>query len=174
MGQPTTIFRKHPRRLIFFFVLGIIFIVQGLATAGFFLLSDDTEDVRYAGVGLALFLALVGVWFAGHAWRRISDPADPVVVGPAGLHDRSISIRPIAWKDIRNLHVHATPRSGSILAFDLADGAGDRAGVNRRARLAVRVNRPFGYSYYVHRMGTDADVESLVAAIAPYAEVTTG
>jgi hypothetical protein len=120
-----------------------------------------------------VFLAWVGWWFAGHAWRRMRDPENPITIGPSGLYDRAISERPIAWRDIRNLHVW-DGKGGPVVVFDLAEGAEARAGVHDRVRLSAPVNRPFGYDYRVHSIGTDATIDALLAAIAPYAEVKWG
>ena len=122
-------------------------------------------------IGLALFIIAMGYWFAAYSWRRRTDPEDPITVGPAGLHDRALSDRPIAWSDIRNLRVWHSGRGGPVVVFDVAGGADERAGIHERARRASVVNRPFGYTHHVHHMGTDASVDRLVEAIRPYADV---
>ena len=102
------------------------------------------------------------------------DPEAPITINAAGLHDRAISARPIPWTDIRGLHVwDGGSRGGKLLVFDLAAEAAERAGVNARVRVSTAANRPFGYGYRVNGLCTDASVDKLVAAIAPYAEVKT-
>ena len=152
-------------------VMGILFVIQGTVTAIFFIFFAGAEPgMTWTAVGISLFLAWVGWWFGSHAWRRMRDPENPITVGPAGLHDRAISERPIAWGDFRNLHVW-DGKGGPVVVFDLAEGAEERAGVFERVRLSVPFNRPFQYDYRVHSIGTDATIDALLAAIAPYAEV---
>ncbi len=171
-NETVTIFRARPRILLLYVVLGIIFIVQGIATAGYFALFDDGAGFQFFGIGLSLFLVLVGLLFAGYALFRIRDRHPPITIGPNGLHDRIISPRPIPWDDIRDLHVWSSPQGGPVLAFELAEGAEDRAGIYRRARIEVGFNRAAGgYSYQIHSIGTDAGIGRLVEAVRPYAEV---
>jgi hypothetical protein len=172
-GPAITVFRDRSRLQNFHLVMGVFFIIQGLATAAWFTFGDHGLDetwVLVAAVGCSLFLAWVGLWFASQAFRRLRDPENPIVIGPAGLHDRAISARPIPWQDIRNMHLW-TGKGGPVVGFDLSDGAAERAGVHPRVRFSVKFNRPFGYDYRIHSMGTDADIDQLVAAITPYAEV---
>lgn len=172
--RPTTIFRNRPRVLLLLTVLGLVFVVQGAATAGYFAFFDDGAGFQFAGIGLSLFLVVAGVAFAGYALIRIRDRHAPITVSTDGLHDRILSKDPIQWSDIRDIRIWPGPRGGPIVVFDLAEGAEDRAGVLKRARLAVGANRAFGYSYQIHSMGTDADIAELVTAIRAYAEVRTG
>ena len=173
-GTTITVFRERTGMLTFHFILGGLFILQGTLTAIFFLFfAGEEPGITTVSVGISLFLAWVGYWFAGHAWRRMRDPENPITIGPAGLYDRAISERPIAWSDIRNLHVW-DGKGGPVVVFDLAEGAEERAGVYDRVRLSAPVNRPFGYDYRVHSIGTDATIEALVEAIAPYAKVKRG
>lgn len=168
--SPVTTFRKRRPVLIFWIVFGVLFIVQGIATAALLVQNDDMDDtLRTVTVGLGMFLAAVGLWFAAHAWRRLRNPEDAIVIGPAGLHDRLISDQPIPWPAIRNIHVRPTARGGSVVAFDLADEA--RTAIHWWPRLGEPVNRFLGYSYYILVMGTDASVERLAAAILPFAPV---
>lgn len=171
-AAPTiTVFKDRRGWLTVYLVLGIAFIVQGIATAIYFLFFDDGESrLRFAGVGMSAFLGWLGYWFGIYGWRRLRDPENPITVGPAGIHDRALSERPIAWDDIRHLHLW-TGRGGPVVVFDLADGADQRAGILPRARRAAIANRPFGYTHHVHVMGTDASLDRLLGAIAPYAEV---
>lgn len=171
-GPAITVFRDRSRLLTVHVVMGVFFIGQGLATAAWFTVTDEADELwlRLTAIGVSLFLAWVGWWFASHAFRRLRDPENPIVVGPSGLYDRALSARPIAWSDFRNLHVW-TGKGGPCLVFDLAEGAEERAGVHPRVRFSTKFNRPFGYTYRVHSIGTEASVERLVAAIAPYAEV---
>ncbi|MCB1487656.1 MAG: hypothetical protein KDJ88_09375 [Bauldia sp.] len=170
--QPVTIFRDRPRLLLFFLVLGLIFLVQGIATTGYFILFDDGAGFQLVGIAIALFLVLVGIVFAGYAMLRIRDRHPPITIGPNGLHDRIISPQPIPWEDIRDLRIWSGTRGGPVLAFDLAEGAADRAGIYRRARVEAGFNRAAGgYSYHVHSVGTDADIDRVVEAVRPFAEV---
>jgi len=98
----------------------------------------------------------------------------PITIGPDGLHDHILSKQPIPWSDIRNLRIYPEPRGGPVVVFDLAEGAEDRARIRKRARMAVGINRPFGYSYQILAMGTDAGIDRLVDAIRPYADVRDG
>jgi hypothetical protein len=173
-AAPVTIFRDRPRLLVLYAVLGLIFVVQGIATTGYFILFDDGAGFFTIGILLSLFLLLIGIFFAGYALIRLRDRHAPITVGPDGLHDRILSKRPIPWADIRDLRIYPAPRGGPVVVFDLAEGAEERAGVYKRARMAVGVNRPFGYSYQVHAMGTDAAIDPLVEAIRPYAAVRDG
>jgi hypothetical protein len=166
-----TLFRDRPRLLLFYAVLGLIFIVQGIATAGYFLLFDDGAGFQLIVILLSLFLVLVGLFFAGYALTRLRDRHAPITIGPDGLHDRIISARPIPWSDILGLRIWPSPRGGPAIVFDLADGGEERAGVFRRARVEVGANRAFGYTYQIHAMGTDAGIDRLIEAIKPYAEV---
>lgn len=164
------VFRKRPRLLTILLFLGLFFIVQGIATSAYLLQSNEMAlAMRAASVGVGLFLSVVGIWFARNAGRRLLGPAEPITIGPAGLHDGLISDRPIPWSDIHNIHVHPTSRGGSIVAFDLTDMA--RAAIHWWPWLGEPINRLFGYGYYVLIMGTDADVGHLTTAILPYAPV---
>ena len=170
---PVTVFKDRRWLLVLYLVLGAILLVQGIATAAYFILIERQQGgVTVIAVGLSVFVAWLGYWFASYAWRRQRDQQDPIVVGPAGLHDRALSERPIAWSDIRNLRVREDGRSGRLVVFDLADGAGARAGILKRAQRATFANRPFGYTHHIHGMGTDASLDRLIAAIAPYMDVT--
>ena len=174
--QPTptvTVFRDRPRLLTVYLVFGIALGIQGIAAGTWFATSgDDTEPgLRIVAIGLAAFVVFLGWWFAGQAWRRLRDADNPIAIGPAGLHDRALTSRPIPWADIRNMRVMNTGKGGVIVCFDLAGGAAERAGMPARTRMTAAVNRPFGYDFHIHTLGTDATVERLVGAIAPYAEV---
>jgi len=169
-----TLFRDRPRVLVLYAVLGLIFVVQGIATTGYLVLFDDGAGFFYVGIFLSLFLLFIGILFAGYALFRLRDRHPPITIGPDGLHDRILSKQPIPWSDIRNLRIYPEPRGGPVVVFDLAEGAEDRAGIRKRARMAVGVNRPFGYSYQILAMGTDAGIGPLVDAIRPYAEVPGG
>jgi hypothetical protein len=175
-GARITVFRERTGILSFHLILGGMMMLQGVLTAIFFIFyGSDEIGITVTAVGLSLFLAWAGYWFAGHAWRRMRDPANPITIGPAGLYDRAISERPIAWGDVRNLHVWAdVTRGGPVVVFDLAEGAAERAGVHPRVQHTAPINRPFGYDYRIHSIGTDATIEALVEAIAPYAEVNRG
>lgn len=173
-AQSVTIFRDRPRVLVLYAVLGLIFVVQGIATTGYFVLFDDGAGFFHISILLSLFLLIIGILFAGYALFRLRDRHPPITIGPDGLHDRILSIQPIPWSDIRNLRIYPEPRGGPVVVFDLAEGAEDRAGVRRRARMAVGINRPFGYSYQIVAMGTDAGIGPLVEAIRRYADVREG
>jgi hypothetical protein len=128
--------------------------------------------LRPVSIGLALFLVWLGYFFGGEAFRRLRDPKAPIAIGPAGLYDRAISGRPIPWNAIRDLHVwDGGARGGRCLVFDIEDNAARDAGVHLRVRNSAPVNRPFGYGYRVHTLGTNANIEALTQAIAPYATV---
>lgn len=58
-----------------------------------------------------------------------------------------------------------------MIAFDLVDGAGEPAGVKRGALVSAAISRELGHNYHIRSMGTDATIDRLAAAIAPYAEV---
>ena len=157
--------------LLFLLVIGIILMIQGVATASYFAVFDDSEVLlRLAGCGLALFVGCLGVYFGGYGWRRLTDAKAPIVIGPDGLHDRALSAQPIPWSEIRQLHVHDGGKYGRSVVFDLDDEAAARVGIVPTARMAVGLNRPFGYGYRIHHGGTEATADTLTAAIAPYAE----
>lgn len=40
-----------------------------------------------------------------------------------------------------------------------------------RVRLTAAINRPFGYDFHIHALGTEASAERLTEAIAPFAEI---
>jgi len=167
-----TRFRKRPLALGFFLVLGLAILVQGAATAIYFWTSADSTIDPLLGnvaIGLGVFLAAVGLWFAANAGRRLGGAEDAIVIGPAGLHDRLLSAQPLPWRAIRNLHIRPVRRGRRILAFDLADDHG--AGIHWWPRIGAPINRLFGYDFYVLTMGTDADVDSLVAAVTPFVSV---
>ncbi|SDB34604.1 hypothetical protein [Bauldia litoralis] len=171
-SAPVTIFRNRPRVLLLFVVLALIFIVQGIATAGYFAFFDDGAGFQFAGIGLALFVILIGVLFGGYALIRIRDRHAPIAIDSNGLQDQIISSRPIPWSDIRNLRIFPSPRGGPSIVFDLAETAEIQAGVYRRALIEAGLNRAAGgYSYHLHPAGTDASIESLIAAIRPFAAI---
>ena len=148
--------------------------LQGGATAIYFLYYDDVEHgLELVMFGLAAALAGFGYWFASYGWRRLRDPEPPITIGPAGLHDRALSARPIPWRDIGNLHVW-NGQGGPVVAFDLAEGAGERAGVRRGAHVSAAISRLSGHNYHIRSMGTDATMARLVEAIGPYAEIEGG
>jgi hypothetical protein len=172
--RPSTIttFENRGWAQVLYLAIGAAVFVQGLATGTYFLLADhQAEGFAYVMLGLAFALTLIGLWFCSQALRRLRDPEPPIVIGPRGIHDRAISLRPIPWTEIRNLAVHRGSRSGPHIGFDLDEIAADVAEVRPRVRAAARVNRLFGFSYRVHHMGTTANVDRLIAAIAPYASV---
>lgn len=165
-----TAFRKKPAILAVFLAMGAAFTVQGLASAVFLGSADDLEPpLRSMVLGVSLFLAGVGFWFAAQALRRLRGPEQAIVIGPAGLHDGLISDAPIPWRLIRDLRVARGARGSSVLAFDLEGN--ERGGIHWWPRLVEPVNRAFGYGYYVFVMGTEANVDRLAAAIAPYRPV---
>jgi hypothetical protein len=171
-ATPTTRFKARPRLLWFYVVFGCLLVVQGIATAYHFYPQVQLEPwFRTTALGLSVFVALLGAWFATAALRRLRDPETPITVGPAGLHDRALSEAPIAWRDIVEPRILHTGRGGDILAFDLVEGGEERAGVYRRVRATAEVNRRFGYGYQVHCMGTDAWPQTVAAAMAPYVHV---
>lgn len=167
-----TTFENRGWAQVLYLAIGAAVFVQGLATGTYFAFADHrAEGLAYVMLGLSVALALVGLWFCGQALRRLRDPEPPIVIGPRGIHDRAISLRPIPWSEIRNLAVHRGARSGPHIGFDLDDVAAELAEVRPRVRAASRANRVFGYGYRIHHMGTTANVERLIAAIAPYADV---
>ncbi len=167
-----TVFRNRRGALAAYLVLGAFLVVYGVGTGVFLVAMDDAETaIRAVGVGLAVFVVWLGYWFGSQSLRRLMDANPPIVVGPDGLHDRAVSRRPIAWGEIRDLHLWRGGRGAAIVVFDLAEGAAERAGVRRTVKATASINRLFGYGYHVHALGTDATAERLVNAIAPYAEV---
>ncbi len=167
-----TVFNNRGWLLTIYFLFGCAIILQGLATAGYFLFIDDaSEGFFFVIMGLAVVLVLAGIWFASQALRRLRDPEPPITVSPAGLHDRALSLRPIPWKDIRDIHVHHGGRGGPVVAFELPDTLLDTVEMRPRVRQGAHVNRAFGFGYRVHHMGTTASVDRLVEAMAPYIDV---
>jgi hypothetical protein len=61
-----------------------------------------------------------------------------------------------------------------VVAFDIADGAGERAGVHRGAHVSAAISRLSGHNYHIRSMGTDATMARLVDAIRPHAEIEGG
>ncbi len=171
--KPVTHFEPRRGMQLFHLIFGIALILQGIVSAVLFLYwADDDHLFTAATVGCAIMPVAAGYWFAGHAWRRLRDKQSAITIGPDGLFDRAISTRPIAWNDIRNLFVwDELPRGGPVVVFDLAEGATERAGVFERVRLSAPLNRPFGYDYRIHSFGTNATIDALCGAIAPYATV---
>jgi hypothetical protein len=167
-----TVFREHSGILSVYLIFGGMVALQGVLTAIYFLFFADEElGLTTVIVGIALFMIWMGYYFGMKSWRRLRDQENPITIGPAGLLDRSISERPIPWADIRNLHIYSG-RGGPCVVFDLVDGAEERAGVYPNVRRSAPVNRAFLYSYHIQHFGTDADVDKLVEAIAPFAEVS--
>jgi hypothetical protein len=175
-GRPATVTVFHNRRwlLLFFVVIGIGFAIQGIATGYFFAVvaTDEEPWLRNAAVSVAAFLAWLGWWFASQAWRRLRDPEDPIVIGPAGLRDRALAPETMPWRDLSAIRVMTSGKGGTYVCFDLAEGAMERAGMPWRMRVSRPVNRLFGhYDFHVHTIGTDASPDRLADAIAPFAEV---
>ena len=163
-------FRKRPIALTLYLLMGFAFTIQGLATAVFLSGASDLDPpLRAITVGVSLFLAAIGLWFAMAAWFRLRGPDEAIVVGPAGLHDRTLSRQPIPWRSIRNLHVARGARGASVLAFDISDDV--RRDILFWPRISEPINRAFGYGCYIFVMGTDASVPRLAAAIARHAPV---
>ena len=173
-GATITAFRNRPWLLTIYVVLGALMIVQGLATMIYFLYFGEADYGLWVVIlGLSVALAGFGLWFAAYGWRRLSDPEPPITIGPAGLFDRALSAQPIVWRDIANLHIWRG-QGGPVVAFDLADGAGERAGVRRGAHVSAAISRLSGHNYHIRSMGTDATMARLVDAIRPYAEIEGG
>lgn len=172
MTALVTVFRERRLALSIYLLLGAGVLVQGLATAIYFLWFDEPEP-PFGPVlfGLSAFMVILGAWFASYAWRRLRDPQAPITIGPTGLHDRIVSAQPIPWRYISNVAVRHVGRGGNIVIFDLAPEAIAACGVRRRMRAMAVVNAAFGYTYRLHQMGTDATPERLVAAIQPHAAV---
>jgi hypothetical protein len=167
-----TVFRERTGILNIFLILGGMMMLQGILTAIFFLIyGADEAWLTVVAVGMSLFLVWVGYFFAAKAWRRLRDHENPITIGPSGLLDRSISERPIPWSDITNLHIFVSGRGGPCVVFDLVEGAAEKTGVHPNVRRSAVVNRAFLYSYQIQHFGTDANVDKLVEAIAPFAEV---
>jgi len=147
--------------------------LQGLGTAGYFIFIETPRPTAFAlvAIGLAVALVLFGLAFLAYAVGRLRGPSDAITIGPDGLHDRAVSAQPIPWRDIRDVAV-VRVRSGRCLVFGVAAGAELRAGIFLRQHLAAAFEKALGYpGYHVHIMGTEAGVESVAQAIAPYATV---
>lgn len=170
-----TVFRARPVALTIYALLGFGIALQGIATAAYFIWFD-TPEYPFGPVIFALsaFMVAFGGWFGIQAWRRLRDPEPPIVIGPAGIHDRLLSSRPIPWGAVSNLAVRNAGRGGLIVVFDIAPDAIAGSGVNIGARMAAVANGLFGYGYRLNHMGTDADAAKFVAAIRPYATVSGG
>jgi len=168
-----TPFQNRRWALLLYLAVGAFATVQGFMTAVYFAVIDHESEAFLQAVMLLLSAALVlfGLYFFGHAFRRLADPELPIVIGPEGLYDRALSRKPIAWRDIRDLRVHRGARSGPHIGFDMDEAAATRADVLPRVRMAATINRLFGYGYRVHHMGTTANVDRLIAAMAPYIDV---
>ena len=170
-GATITTFRNRSWLLVFFVVVGALLMLQGAATVAYFLVFGQVEfwfAVAINGLGIAIIG--IGYWFAAYGWRRLRSPEPPITIGPGGLHDRAISARPIPWGDIANLQVW-NGQGGPVVAFDLAEGAGERAGVRPGAHVSAAISRLSGHNYHIRSMGTDATMARLVEAIRPYAEI---
>lgn len=169
-AAPTTTFRVRRFALWFYLLLGTFVGLQGAATAAYFIWFD-TPEFPFGPVifGISAFMVALGIWFVRITWRRLADPEPPIVIGPAGIHDRILSHRPIPWKAVSRLAVRHVGRGGLIIAFDIAPDAVRSCGVRLGSRLAARFNAGFGYTYRIHHMGTDATPRRLVDAIQPYA-----
>ncbi|MCR4282471.1 MAG: hypothetical protein NUV72_05530 [Bauldia sp.] len=173
-GVAVTAFRDRSGLLNFYLVPGDLMMLQGVLTAAYFLYYGDVDfGIELVILGLSVALAGFGFWFASYAWRRLRDPEPPITIGPAGLHDRAISDLPIPWSDVGDLRVW-DGKGGPVVVFDLAEDGAQHAGVRRAAYASAVFSRPFGYSFHVRSMGTDATIDRLIEAIAPYAAVKRG
>ena len=54
--------------------VGIFLLLQGAWTTIFFASASDADPgVRFAGGGMSVAVAAVGVWFVSQAWRRLRE-----------------------------------------------------------------------------------------------------
>lgn len=174
MQQRITVFRTRRGPLDLWLVLGAFTTVQGVATFIYFYgYAEDVEQpLRSVSLGLAAALVFFGLYFFTYSVGRMRDLDPPIVIGPAGLHDRWVSERPIPWEQIRRIMVLSGGRGGPYIVFDLSEEDADRAGVwplrHEMGRLSRRIA---GYGFRIHHTGTEATPALLVEAIRPYREV---
>jgi len=170
--RAVTVFRKRPAMLAFWALFGGAVSLQGLATAGYFIFIDmpQPQGLAIIVIGIAIALVLFGLVFLAYAVGRLRGPPDAIMIGPDGLHDRAVSGQPIPWRDITDVAVVRV--RGLCLVFGVSAGAEMRAGIYLRQHLAAVFEKALGYpGYHVHIMGTEAEVESVAQAIAPFATV---
>ncbi len=171
---PETVFTVNHFTAKLWIIFGFAAVVQGVATAAYFIYwARDVEPplgavVAACGGALAFF----GQYFAREALARLRDPHAAIVIGPAGLHDRMLSARTIPWSAISGVAIRSASRGGRFVVLDIAPAAARTAGLRFGAAVEAPINRALGYSAYrIHMLGVKADPDSLVAAMSPYVAV---
>lgn len=153
---------------------GVFVITQGLLTILYFrAYPEDIDAVRWFVVmGLSIVAICSGFYLAIYAFKRMHDHRPPIMIGPAGLHDRSVSERAIAWRDVADVRWRSGGRGGPYIEFEIQPGSENRAGIWPARRRMASLARRFGYlGYRIHHTGTDATPDSLMAAVNVYFRV---
>jgi hypothetical protein len=171
---PETVFEVNRFTARLWVIFGFAAVVQGLATAAYFIYwaQDAEAPLRVVVAGCGVALAFFGQYFAREALARLRDPHAAIVIGPAGLHDRMLSARTIPWSAISGVAIRTAARGGRFVVLEIAPAAARTAGIRFGAAVEAPINRALGYSAYrIHMLGVKADPDSLVAAMSPYVAV---
>jgi hypothetical protein len=144
----------------------------GAAMAFAFALGQFEGAVAYVIPVLAIFLSALGLVYVRYCIRELRAEGPAIVIGPEGLHDRRISTKPIPWPDIARVEVIRHARGGVSVMFEIVPTREENFGIYGGPRFKSRISRALGYcGYDLIRVGNDASVEGLVAAIQPFKPV---
>lgn len=171
---PETVFAVNRFTATLWVVFGFAAVLQGVATAAYFIYWARAVDAPLGAVVAACggALAFFGQYFAREALHRLRDPHAAIVIGPAGLHDRMLSARTIPWSAISRVAIRSAARGGRFVVLEIAPAAARTAGIRFGAAVEAPVNRALGYpAYRIHMLGVRADPDSLIAAMSPYVAV---
>jgi hypothetical protein len=127
-----------PRLLLLFWVaeigVGLLF-----AAAGYELLGPSENGGAVVLIVMGLVLTLAGLIMAGHCWRVVRLSGNAIEMTDAGLMDRRLSARPIAWEAIA-WKVIFNGRSYA-LQMNVAEPARSAAGITWSARALGMFSR---------------------------------
>ncbi|MFO1130617.1 MAG: hypothetical protein U1E16_01175 [Hyphomicrobiales bacterium] len=120
-----------PRLLLLFWVaeiaVGLLF-----GAAGYGLLGPSENGGAVVLIVMGAVLTLAGLVMAGHCWRVARLSGNAIEMTDAGLMDRRLSVRPIAWEAI-SWKVIFNGRSYA-LQMDVAEPERSAAGITWSAR----------------------------------------
>jgi len=172
--MPETVFEVNRFTATLWVIFGCAAIIQGAATAVYFAHLAEGLDTIVKAMLIVCGGALVffGQYFAREAWRRLRELRPAIVIGPAGLHDRELTARPVPWSAISGVTIRFASRGGRFVMMEIAPDAAAAAALTFGAQIGAPVNRALGYPpYRIHMLGVKADPDGLAAAMAPYIEV---
>jgi hypothetical protein len=172
---PETVFAVSRVTATLWVIFGGAAALYGVAIVIYFgyFAEDAGASIKASVAFCGGVLVFIGQYFAREALRRLRGGQAPIVIGPAGLHDRELSERPVPWSAISSVAIRTAPRGGRFVVLEIARGAVDASGVRLAPRVEAPCNRALGYpGYRIHMLGVNADPDSLVAAMAPYVAVT--